>query len=313
MAIETAEQYKSQYYLRTADIESRFSNGLSLEDRWQREADFALDSAGQKFEKGDKILDLACGVGGHADVMRKKTGVDIDALDAASTYIEQARSREQIRRQSDSTRGKIDFIVGPMEGVKELTPSAGQYKLITNLGSSFMFGTKKETYEKACRDFFETLAPGGKLVLQFRQRRGTADPAKREEWREKLGVRMAKKKSEGPNGAFGKPHPEGHEIDVMEDAQRGDALYWYDEEDASDGPDGVRRLKFSRAYIDPEGTEHLLGPAEFLDYMDMDPKVYAVLKDMLERAGFTNIELKTEPLSPDGCVHMVVVVATREF
>ena len=74
---ERLNHYDSPHYQRTVEIQSRSSDGMAIEERYKREAEFALDAArknGLELTKQDRILDLACGIGGHAHEMAEKTG-----------------------------------------------------------------------------------------------------------------------------------------------------------------------------------------------------------------------------------------------
>lgn len=328
--MENAEQYKNALYQRTSEIESRASHGLDIQERYEKEANLALRSADVRFAEGDRILDLACGAGGHANVMRKKTGVDIDAMDISKPLLEIAQ-RHEVTALQGGVRGKINFLEGSYGAIKEKVPGNATYKLVTILGSSFMYLDTPEAHQKALRDYFDVLAPGGKMVIQFRDRGDRQyDAGKRTEWGKKLGVERTDRKVEWPHGKFGQ-HAHGADwVTQLKDAAKGDGFYFYGAElteeqvrqrhlhkktDEKTGQtyfadaDEVPHYSFGRTYVDASGDETDLGTTTLIDYTS--EKSFPVLKRMLEKAGYRNVDLKSEPLSPDGAWRNFAVVAEK--
>lgn len=312
MAIDTAEQYKSDKYQRTAELERKFQMGMTIEEVYKKEADFALRSLGKDFlHPGDKVLDLACGEGHHANIVRDATGANIDARDVSEAAIQRAQTREITKQQND-VRGQINFAVGDMGHLDSL-PAGTRYKAVTILGSSFMYLGTPETHEQAIRNFRERLDDGGKIVFQFRDRGNRQiDPVKRKEWCDRLGVQYEQRKAEGPTGNFGKFAKPDEEVTVVHDATQKDGFYWYKVSPTeAEGLDDVKREAWGKAYIHPDGREEDMGNTEVLNYMSEEGA--RPLVRMLERAGFSRdkIKLNSEPFSEDGIWQNYTLVAER--
>lgn len=310
--LKTAEQYESPRYQRTAEIESRAFHGLTYEDRAKREADFMLRSAGIEIKQEDRILDLASGIAEHAHIMRMRTGADVDAREISQTLVSQAKSKEEIRQQTGAVRGKLDIALGDMGHILNSIPEGMKYKLITIGGSSFMYLPTEADHEKALADYFELLEPGGKIVIQYRERVQPPNENQRTEWCRKLGVQIETKKAEGTMGNFGKYAKPDETVMILTDTEIGDGFYFYkvDIPPALRSEGNVLRQSFGRAYINPDGTEEDMGVAHIID-LNSKEGYEKGLKPMLERVGFKNIHLGEEALSPDGSYHMFAVVAGK--
>ena len=310
--LKTAEQYESEHYQRTAEIESRAMHGLTYEERAKREADFMVQSAGLDLEPGDKILDLASGIAEHANIMRTKTEADVDVRELSETLVTQAKSREAIRQTSSETRGRLDIALGNMGHVLDSIPTDAKYKLITIGGSSFMYLPTEGAHKKALADYLKLLEPGGKLVLQFRERVKPSDEAECSKWCRGLGVQIENKKAEGESEHFGRFAKSGENVTVLTDTGTGDGFYFYhvDTLPIPHGEGNVPRHSFGRAYIRSDGSEEDMGPTHIIDLMSR-VGVEKGLNPMLEQVGFRNIHLEEQPLSPDGAWHMFAVVAEK--
>ena len=331
---DTAEQYKSEHYQRTAEIERKVFYGRDIKDVYTQEAEFALTAADVKFEGDEKILDLACGEGHHADVLREKTGRNIDAFDTSKVLIQNATERE--RGITSSTRAKINYCIGSYGGLplKPESESPTKYKLITILGTSFMYLPTPEAHQDALNDFCRLLKKGGKIAIQFRGRVRISDEEnnKREEsqreWCKKLGVSLDHKIADGENGKLGRYAKKGEEVPVLRDLNKGDGMYFYDAPLSDTGgltptineygditkyvdSDGVERSSFGRAYINKDGSEENLGTTQIIDYMSVS--AFPVLERMLEKSGFKNVKLMEDPktISVDGSCRNFVVVAEK--
>ncbi|MBI2453177.1 class I SAM-dependent methyltransferase [Candidatus Peregrinibacteria bacterium] len=326
--MESAEQYQSPRYQRTAEIESRVSHGMDIEERYEKEVDFILRATQINFQKNDRILDLACGAGGHSRCLAQKTGVEIDARDLSEALIQKAKDKT-VEEVSESVRDRIHFAVGDMGNIEGSITQEKTYKMITILGSSFMYLGTKENHQKALRDYFGRLERGGKLCLQFREKRGETNQAVQKEWQKRLGVTVYSQKATGKKGQFGEFAEADEDVHVLKDTTNGDGFYFYSvpmentkdlmyktarpEEKLREGwydRDGVRQSGFGRAYFDTSGTEEDLGRTYIKDYMSVNGYNKA-LKRMLEEAGFINVRLESEPLSEDGSVLQFAVIAEK--
>ena len=227
--------------------------------------------------------------------------------------------------------GKINFLEGSYGAIKEKIPRTAKYKLVTILGSSFMYLDTPEAHRQALRDYHDVLAPGGKLVIQFRDRGDRQyDDGKRTEWGTKLGVERTDREVEWPHDKFGHYAHGAKSVTQLKDTAVGDGFYFYEAELTDEqiqqrhlqerkdektdkkyyvGDDEVPHYSFGRTYFDANGDETDLGTTTLIDYTS--EKSFPVVKRMLEKAGFRNVELKSEPLSPDGAWRNFVVVAEK--
>lgn len=219
---DTAEQYKSERYQHTVELERRAWLGLTADEVYEKEVDFAIQAAGLKLEKDEKGLDLACGAGEHALRLSQKLQGEIDARDISETLLDEAQ-KKQVQDVQEGSRSQVNFALGDYGNIKESVPGKSQYKFISILGSSFMYLQKKEDYQKALNDFFGLLKPGGKLVIQFRQRPAdkTPDMEKRKQWEEKFHVETFFQKASKEKGALGKFAKKGEEIHVVRNTEQG--------------------------------------------------------------------------------------------
>lgn len=302
LSIRGKETGYGEGYQRTAEIESRFSHGLDISDRYDKEVDFVLKSADLNFQPADKVLDLASGVGEHAVRMAKKLGVHVDAREYEEAPV--LAGRKKLDEIASEVRDRVTLAQGDMSQVKKAVPDGASYKMVTILGNSFMYLPTKEAHQQALKDYSDVLEPGGKLVIQFRETTGTGDPMKAKELHEGLHVSGFGQKADGPNGKFGIHAKPEENVYVMKDDEKGDGFYFYNadvenktglkfKQNRSDGlkngwydSDDVAHSAFGRAYFDANGNEQNLGVAQIIDYISRNGYQKA-LKSMLEKAGFT--------------------------
>ncbi len=327
MVSESPETGYGRKYQRTAEIESRLSHGLDISERYQKETDFVIRSANLEFDEGDKVLDLASGVGGHSRLLAEKLSVSVDARDYEEDLV--AAGQRELDNVSEAVRDRVNIAWGDMGNALESVPGGTRYKMITILGSSFMYLGTKEAHQKALNDYYHLLEPGGKLVLQFRERKGQADLEAQQRLRQELNVDGFLQEATGRHNEFGEFAEQGEKVYVMKDTRRGDGFYFYHvpveadsntiwkdarpEEGLPEGwydDDDVAHSAFGRAYFDENGLEEDVGPAHVNDYMTENGYNKA-LKAMIEKAGFQNVHLDREPLSPDESWWQFAVVAEK--
>lgn len=313
MSVDNAEQYKSRWYQRTVELESRGLYGMTSDEKYKKESDFTLKcvgfGCGFDFQEGDKVLDLACGIGAHADKMRRTIGVDIEACDISDTLLNQGRKLEKMRRVSEGIRGRVNLVYGDMGNILAHVPKGEQYKLVTILGSSFLYLGDRQVHEKALADYYSLLKPGGKIALQFRNKIDVGKPTKDGIMSDRLGVRVSIRKADGPSGKFGKYLKPGEEIWTLEDMNVGDGEYAYRVGEEVKDEDGIAHSVFERVYFDKDGNEEKLGVACTTDYMKAD--AFPVLKSMMEKAGFENVTIHKTPFDPDGYYEICVVTGEK--
>lgn len=234
--IDTAEQYQKSLYQRTQEMEACSAYGMTLKKRYEKEAQFALESAGidLPFKPGSRILDLACGIGGHASVMRDLTGADVDARDLSAALINEGIRQEGIRLQRGDTRGRVHLAVGDMANIAPSLPEGVRYKLLTVLGDSFLYLPTPEDNQKALDQYFQLLEPGGKLVFQFRtgvnpqsEQQSREWAISRREWAQRLKVEEHFLTAQEAEKTPGKCVQGGSEIYFIKDTEKGDGFYFY--------------------------------------------------------------------------------------
>lgn len=170
------DHYNSSDYQQTVRIERGYTNGLTPEEVYIREATFALRAAEysdpDSFGQNDAILDLACGAAMHTYNMSDMLShiVNIHACDPAEELGTIASSK-LAQRISRGIHDRITFTFGEetmMQNLDRSSLGSYNYRLITVLGDSFDMSICDT--KKALRNFHEILEPGGKVVMQFRQR-----------------------------------------------------------------------------------------------------------------------------------------------
>lgn len=308
MAPESADLYKSDRYQRTNDIESRTLHGLPIEQRNELEVDQAVEALALNIEPGDRLLDLACGTGGHARLLRKKLGVDIDSRDISEPSIKMAQGLEaDIQKASTNIRGRISFELGSYGNIKESVPQNVKYKAITILGSSFMYLPTAEDHQRAMRDFSDLLTPGGKIVIQFRDRENRQrNPQQMANWCQQLNVECESKAADQQVGKLVTP---GQHIDILRDTKEGDGFYYHGYENLEPASDGTSRSSFKKVYFDKDGNEEDMGSTTTVNYVSKEnlPKLQA----LMENAGLKNVSIQHKPMSPDGSVWSYVIVGEK--
>ncbi|MBU1993041.1 class I SAM-dependent methyltransferase [Patescibacteria group bacterium] len=301
MRAESNDHYNNTWYQRTAEIESLVLHGLPIKERYEREVNFVLKKGNLNLRPGDKVLDVASGIGEHARLISRRTGADVTATDLSENLINQAKDidslQQQTRKDAYHIVGNVNYEVRDMGDLE----TKKQYKAITCMGTSFMYLGTHEAHCKALSDWHKLLVPGGKLAIQWRNdMRSVAGDFK-------VDANLSKRTKVSYNPG----------LDLLRDEDRGDGFYFKygDQESTQLQPYSdlgkIRKNVFNRIYIDEQGEEHDLGKVQAMDYMKKD--AFPILKRMLEEAGFKNIKLvpneKGDPLSPDGNVRMFAVTA----
>ncbi len=295
-----AEQYQNAAYAVVQDQESRAEYGLTIDQLHQTEAHFALQSAGiQDWKEDDRILDLASGKGGHAQNLHAETGAFVEGMDLSAPLIE--LGKQELAARSDDFHQKISLAVGNMFDTAPLLEKGAKYRLITILGSSFIFSQSPEQVTEALRAYKELLAPGGKIVLQFRDRNPedwaghspeTPPDPSIETSEEHDGTSWIHDKSTGTAhyARLLPVHPprEIWPTRIQRNAE-GEAVSWLDADD-------VGHNAFERVFVNEHGEETPMGRAEITSYNRL--RNAHVLERKLADAGFKNVQRHVEGLSP---------------
>ncbi len=312
MPPDRVRQYRSAYYQRTAELESRAKDGMDLGRRYENEAKFALSRCNLTIDPTDKVLDLACGTGGHAQLFRQLTGASVEARDISAYAIEQAIVNDQILRSKYKGKATINFAVGNMGDIKMSLNPNDTFALITILGSSFMYLESKKAHQQALADYFSILRNGGRLVIQWRDTLTNRDMTVETRASQELGVKTYFTDDRGEvyedcdlgDGCF-RYNAEVSNKDglIHRPAENGSLEGWYDS-------DGVLHYAFGRVYFDKSGNKQDLGTTEIINYMTTSAA--PILTEMLKSAGFKNIRLEQAELSPGGARVLVALIAEKE-
>jgi SAM-dependent methyltransferase len=105
---------------------------------------------------GKSVLDLACGPGRHSTVLAKR-GYRVTGVDASAFLLEKAKERAAAENLD------IEYVHENMLHFKR----DGAYDLVLSMFTSFGYFEKREDDLKVLRNIYESLAPGGRLVMDI--------------------------------------------------------------------------------------------------------------------------------------------------
>jgi len=110
---------------------------------------------------GDRVLDLACGTGGHALALARR-GLRVTGVDLDQAMIDRARAKAA---GAPAGEGSVEFRVLDMrEAGRSLPPGFG---LVYCIGNSIVHLEDEERIGGVLADGRRLLAPGGRLVVQI--------------------------------------------------------------------------------------------------------------------------------------------------
>lgn len=340
--IEPFEHYNSTAYQQTVRLERMAINGMSPEEFYRREAQFALRIAGydspEKFGEWGGILDLASGAGNHAfamsDILERK--VPILATDPAKELgtLAETKFRE---RHTGGIREKIEFVFDPermkMQNVARESIGERSIKLITVLGSSFAYTNVRET-RQTLQNMWDILEPEGSLILQWRQRpirQDTPEYQKRKRATEQaaadLGMRWEQANVDSQKAdcflssrgekyyALGADcdHPDPEFADEYFEVRR-EADSWRGAQEWIHRKTGAKFTSFRRVFVDEHGERFDLPKTMMNDICWEDEKTgVSKIVNMLQEAGFIDIEFK-QPESDDDWLggHRLLAMVARK-
>ncbi|GIM27546.1 SAM-dependent methyltransferase [Clostridium polyendosporum] len=121
----------------------------------EKTTEFLLES----LQKGDKVLDVACGTGIYSISLSKK-GANVIGVDLDSTMIEKAKAKAK--------RGNfnIEFLQENMIDLKERFGEES-FNIIFCIGNSIVHLECKEQIETVIKDYYEMLKEDGTLIIQI--------------------------------------------------------------------------------------------------------------------------------------------------
>lgn len=354
MGLESREDdgYNNLAYQRAAEIDCWDLDGMSLEERYQREADFALRASGLVLDERCCVLDIACGAGGHSRRMATLTGMQVDARDISEPLLGLAQQKEIEEQLVDPTRRSIDFRLGDMLEIKKSLSEVKKYDLITILGSSFAYLHSREAYVRVLSEYLTLLRDGGKIVVQFRvYKPDVIVSLPSAHLQPNLSQVLAPRRKKSTVWSYERRIFKGKEVvcTTITDNVVGDRFFYVSsppkivdptlnpvwdsagrlmdlvdrsgtsvvESRMNDGTvfeyftsDGILIRTFHRVYEGRGGKLVDLGATNF-DGLSTQIEGLELLQSFFVIAGFQNVHLDSEVLSPDGRAHQLVVVGQK--
>lgn len=318
MAQLEVEGAYANHWESTARMEHEFSDGVTLEDRIQKEVDLVVEQGNLNLNNGSKVLDLASGTALHAIRLHKLTGAQIEARELDNVLVGQA-----IDKISNELGPKaINISQGSYGEIKDALKEGDQFDAVTCFGTSFMYLKSHQEYLKALGDLKDVLKPGGKLVLQWREKHEienrpmmTPDKIRARGFKTIPGSSIQDplgRKIYGDAISRISGENTGEGFYVTEGNQTPPPVHPYAD---IEGPAGdIPYDSFGKGYIAPDGTITPIANVDMLNYMDT--RRFPVLKRLLEDAGFQNVKLIPDDghgvdLSLDGRRRLFAVVAEK--
>lgn len=128
-------------------------------------------------EPGAAVLDVPCGVGRHAIEFADR-GFRVTAVDATTTYLETARERAR------DANVEVEFVHGDMREFRRVE----SFDAVVNLYTSFGYFEDRADDERVARNVYESLAPGGTLVVSLTSKEVLAGTFRERTWDERDGA-----------------------------------------------------------------------------------------------------------------------------
>jgi SAM-dependent methyltransferase len=128
---------------------------ILYKNRDEIEAEFFIKNLTQKIKlnKGDKVLDIACGKGRHS-IIFNKLGYFVNGIDI---------SPESIKEAQKNANQTLQFYVHDMRKLFRVN----YYNLAVNLFSSFGYFKTEKEHQQSIYNMYKCLKPGGFLVIDF--------------------------------------------------------------------------------------------------------------------------------------------------
>ncbi|RTE11054.1 methyltransferase domain-containing protein [Paenibacillus whitsoniae] len=105
-------------------------------------------------KKGDKVLDLCCGMGRHSMAL-EELGYQVTGVDLSETLLNEARKMD--------TSSRIQWVRGDMRRI----PDIGTYDAVVNLFTSFGYFEDDEENLLVIKEISHHLKPKGKFIIDF--------------------------------------------------------------------------------------------------------------------------------------------------
>ncbi|QLD86051.1 class I SAM-dependent methyltransferase [Natronomonas halophila] len=126
---------------------------------------------------GGRVLDMPCGVGRHAVELAAR-GFEVTGVDATAPYLETARER------AAEAGADVEFVNADMREFRR----PDTFDLAVNLYTSFGYFEDRADDERAARNIYESLSPGGKLVMSLTSKEVLAEEFQERGWSEADGT-----------------------------------------------------------------------------------------------------------------------------
>ena len=126
---------------------------------------------------GGRALDVPCGVGRHAVELAGR-GFEVTGVDATNRYLETARGR------AEAAGVDPEFVEADMRAFAR--PEA--FDLVLNVYTSFGYFEDRTDDRRTARNFHESLAEGGRLVMSLTSKEVLAGTFRKRTWSEQDGT-----------------------------------------------------------------------------------------------------------------------------
>jgi SAM-dependent methyltransferase len=124
-----------------------------------------------------RVLDLCCGVGRHSLELARR-GFSVTGVDRTQSYLEQAR--QQAKQEGLS----IEFVREDMRHSRR----PDTFDLVINMFTSFGYFEDQEDDRKVARNIYDSLKPGGVLLMEMSGKEIVAREFREHDWHEIDGV-----------------------------------------------------------------------------------------------------------------------------
>jgi SAM-dependent methyltransferase len=144
-------------------------------DATQEEVDHLIERA--EMQPGMEVLDLPCGIGRHSCELASR-GFQVTAVDRTQVYLRKAR-------QFAAEGGlQIEFVEEDMRSFRRVEA----FDVILNLFTSFGYFEDQDDDRLVLKNFYQSLKPGGVLVMEMMGKEILARIYRHDSWEEKDGV-----------------------------------------------------------------------------------------------------------------------------
>ena len=140
-------------------------------DATQEEVDHLIKLA--EIQPGMAVLDLPCGIGRHSCELTRR-GFQVTAVDCTQAYLCTAR---QLAAEGDL---QIEFVQEDMRSFRR----AEEFDVILNLFTSFGYFEDQNDDRLVLQNFYQSLKPGGVLVMEMMGKEILARIYKHDSWEE---------------------------------------------------------------------------------------------------------------------------------